>query len=61
MCVTFQIPTVSVAFNVLEHVFLYVMKADQRVLRQLIVSYLPKLDESLKEHDIGKVNFTKVK
>ncbi|CAB4009264.1 Small G signaling modulator 3, partial [Paramuricea clavata] len=28
------------------------VQADQRVLRQLIVSYLPKLDESLKEHDI---------
>ena len=32
-----------------------ILQADQRVLRQLIVSYLPKLDESLKEHDIGKI------
>ena len=32
---------------------LFFCQADQRVLRQLIVSYLPKLDESLKEHDIG--------
>ncbi|XP_078611297.1 small G protein signaling modulator 3 homolog isoform X2 [Branchiostoma floridae x Branchiostoma japonicum] len=28
------------------------VQADQRVLRQLIVSYLPKLDGVLKEHDI---------
>lgn len=28
------------------------VQADQRVLRQLIVSYLPPLDEQLKEHDI---------
>lgn len=30
------------------------VQADQRVLRQLIVSYLPHTDEQLKEHDIGK-------
>ena len=29
-------------------------QADQRVLRQLIVSYLPPVDEKLKEHDIGE-------
>ncbi|XP_068674823.1 small G protein signaling modulator 3-like isoform X1 [Montipora foliosa] len=28
------------------------VQADQRVLRQLIVSYLPLIDEQLKEHDI---------
>lgn len=28
------------------------VQADQRVLRQLIVSYLPPMDEQLKEHDI---------
>ena len=28
------------------------IQADQRVLRQLIVSYLPPMDEQLKEHDI---------
>ena len=29
-----------------------VLQADQRVLRQLIVSYLPPMDEQLKHHDI---------
>ena len=35
--------------------FLFVAKADQRVLRQLIVGYLPNLDRLLREHDIGTV------
>lgn len=30
------------------------VQADQRVLRQLIVTYLPDIDLVLKEHDIGK-------
>lgn len=30
-------------------------QADQRVLRQLIVTYLPDTDLVLKEHDIGKI------
>lgn len=29
-------------------------QTDQRVLRQLIVQYLPRLDQLLQEHDIGK-------
>lgn len=31
----------------------FFLQADQRVLRELIVSYLPDLDAVLKEHDIG--------
>ena len=31
-------------------------QADQRVLRQLIVSYLARIDEKLKEHDIGELH-----
>ena len=38
-------------FNLL-FVYLYV-QADQRVLRQLMVSFLPELDQQLKSHDIG--------
>lgn len=30
------------------------VQTDQRVLRQLIVQYLPALDRLLQEHDIGK-------
>lgn len=30
------------------------VQTDQRVLRQLIVQYLPRLDKLLQEHDIGK-------
>ena len=30
------------------------VQADQRVLRQLMVSYLPEIDQLLKSHDIGK-------
>lgn len=30
-----------------------VRQADQRVLRQLVVTYLPEIDNKLKEHDIG--------
>lgn len=30
------------------------VQADQRVLRQLLVNYLPDLDLKLKEHDIGE-------
>lgn len=30
------------------------VQTDQRVLRQLIVQYLPDLDHLLQEHDIGK-------
>ena len=33
--------------------FYILLQADQRVLRQLIVSYLPNLDMLLREHDIG--------
>lgn len=29
------------------------VKADQRVLRHLICSYLPEIDNALKQHDIG--------
>ncbi len=29
------------------------VQADQRVLRQLMVSYLPEIDQLLKSHDIG--------
>lgn len=29
------------------------VQTDQRVLRQLIVQYLPRLDRLLQEHDIG--------
>lgn len=30
------------------------VQTDQRVLRHLIVQYLPRLDKLLQEHDIGK-------
>lgn len=30
------------------------IQTDQRVLRQLIVQYLPALDRLLQEHDIGE-------
>lgn len=30
------------------------VQTDQRVLRQLIVQYLPALDRLLQEHDIGE-------
>lgn len=30
------------------------VQTDQRVLRQLIVQYLPRLDKLLQEHDIGE-------
>lgn len=30
------------------------VQADQRVLRQLIIQYLPSIDHLLQEHDIGK-------
>lgn len=30
------------------------VQTDQRVLRHLIVQYLPQLDKILQEHDIGK-------
>lgn len=30
------------------------VQTDQRVLRQLIVQYLPRLDRLLQEHDIGE-------
>lgn len=30
------------------------VQTDQRVLRHLIVQYLPQLDKLLQEHDIGK-------
>lgn len=33
---------------------IFFLQADQRVLRQLITSYLPDADLVLKEHDIGK-------
>lgn len=32
------------------------VQTDQRVLRQLIVQYLPSLDQLLQEHDIGKTH-----
>lgn len=38
----------------------FLLQADQRVLRELIVSYLPDLDAVLKEHDIGMSSFTKL-
>lgn len=31
------------------------VQTDQRVLRQLIVQYLPALDRLLQEHDIGEL------
>jgi len=31
------------------------VKADQRVLRHLIASYLPDVDTALKQHDIGQL------
>lgn len=31
------------------------VQTDQRVLRQLIVQYLPALDRLLQEHDIGRI------
>lgn len=31
------------------------VQTDQRVLRQLIVQYLPRLDHLLQEHDIGEI------
>lgn len=31
------------------------VQTDQRVLRQLIVQYLPSLDQLLQEHDIGEI------
>lgn len=34
------------------------VQTDQRVLRQLIVQYLPALDRLLQEHDIGKYGFS---
>jgi hypothetical protein len=34
----------------------FILQADQRVLRQLITSYLPDTDLVLKEHDIGKID-----
>jgi len=33
------------------------VKADQRVLRHLISSYLPEIDAALKQHDIGLSGF----
>ena len=32
---------------------LVLLQADQRVMRHLIISYLPDIDLVLKEHDIG--------
>ena len=32
------------------------LQADQRVLRQFVVTYLPETDHVLKEHDIGKLS-----
>lgn len=32
------------------------VQTDQRVLRQLIVQYLPRLDQLLQEHDIGETH-----
>lgn len=34
------------------------VQTDQRVLRQLIVQYLPRLDQLLQEHDIGEMQAT---
>jgi len=31
------------------------VKADQRVLRHLIASYIPEVDTALKQHDIGQL------
>ena len=39
----------------------FIFQADQRVLRQLIVTYLPELDSILKEHDIGELFVCAVK
>jgi len=36
------------------------LKADQRVLRHLISSYLPEVDAALKQHDIGLFGFNTV-
>ena len=38
-----------------ELVMMLYVKADQRVLRHLIASYLPDVDTALKQHDIGMV------
>ena len=38
--------------NLLKTESINLSQADQRVLRQLIVSYLPPMDEQLKHHDI---------
>jgi len=36
----------------------FCVKADQRVLRHLISSYLPDIDAALKQHDIGELMTT---
>jgi len=36
----------------------FCVKADQRVLRHLISSYLPDIDTALKQHDIGELMTT---
>jgi len=33
---------------------MFFVKADQRVLRHLISSYVPDIDNALKNHDIGQ-------
>ena len=49
-----------VHFLILMHMS-FIFQADQRVLRQLIVTYLPELDSILKEHDIGELFVCAVK
>lgn len=40
-------------FKLSFHFVILLLQADQKVMRQLLINYLPDLDLVLKEHDIG--------